>query len=72
MITFDKLVTQFILSVAGYSTDSDGFVIQEKSGKRVLATDGKQIKATEVAIIAEDGIFRSDLPSLLQLSDHIK
>lgn len=60
-----------LVQLCGYEIDSRGFVLDQKTGEQALATDGKPIKADEVAAINRKGIWRKDLISIIKLSDSI-
>lgn len=71
MITFDDSSREFILSAFGYSVDKDGYIVNAQSGQRALASDGKEIRAAEFIGIADNKLFRSNLVSLIELSDRV-
>ena len=69
-VTFDSSAAEFLLSTLGYSIDQDGYIIDEKSKKRALASDSKEIKWEELAAIHKDGqLFRRSPASSIKFSD---
>jgi hypothetical protein len=71
VITFDKESINEILYCFDKSIDGEGYVI-DSDNKRVLATDGNEIKANEIADITNMGFIRNDICSLIELSDMVK
>lgn len=65
-LLFTEGARSFVLDALGFSTDSDGFIT--KDGARVIATDGKEIKETELGGISKQGVYRDDLYSIMQLA----
>jgi len=71
VITFDKQSVKEILYCFDKSIDEEGYVIGI-DGKRVLAMDGKEIKASDIGGITKEGFVRNDIVSLIELSDMLK
>ena len=72
IITFDTELQTEILSWFGKTIDSEEFIIDTKSKRRVLTSDGEEITLNEFAGIGMDTngreqYFKNDLPSLLKL-----
>jgi hypothetical protein len=75
IITFDKNVRHFILGAFGKEIDSDGYIIEKASPEeRVLTPEGEQLQANRLGAIKRGSLkfFKSDLPSLLTLSDQLE
>lgn len=68
IITFDESAKELILSFFDKVVDNDGFIVEKNDRtKRILASDGKDIKISEFAGM-KDGIFsRNDISSILSL-----
>jgi len=72
-ITFTEAAKRFMLHSMGMGIDNRGYIIERGSPtKRVLASDGKEIKIKEFAGFYMGQIIRSDLPSLISLADSMK
>lgn len=71
VITFDKQAIREILYCFDKSIDDEGYVI-DSDNKRVLAMDGKEIKANDIGGITKEGFVRNDIGSLIELSDRVK
>lgn len=71
-VTFDKSARMFLLEVFGYAADQEGYIVDAKSKKRVLASDGFEIKVNELAGIMNKKFVRSSLPALIEAADHLK
>jgi len=69
--TFDKKAIKEILYCFDKSIDDEGYVI-DSDNKRVLAMDGKEIKANDIGGITKEGFVRNDIVSLIELSDMLK
>lgn len=66
-------VVEFLLSTFGYSKDKQGYIIEEKSAKRILASDGKEIRWEDLGVIQENGqLIRFHTISLIAFSDFFK
>ncbi len=73
IITFEKSVTEKILPFFGYTIDDERFIVEENDPtQRVITPDGEEVKLEEFAGLTKDGIFKSDLPSLINLSDKLR
>lgn len=68
IITFDESAKELILSFFDKVVDNDGLIVEKNDRtKRILASDGKDIKISEFAGM-KDGIFsRNDISSILSL-----
>lgn len=71
VITFDKEAVNEILYCFDKSIDDEGYVI-DSDNKRVLAMDGKEIKANDIGGITKEGFVHNDIGSLIELSDMLK
>jgi hypothetical protein len=70
IITFDESAKELILSFFDKAVDNDGFIVEKNDKKRrVLASDGKEIKAREFAGMKDGRFFRADISSILSLVD---
>lgn len=68
IITFDESTKEIILSFFDKAVDDDGFVIEKNDKtKRILASDGKEIKVSEFAGMKDGIFFRNDICSILSL-----
>jgi hypothetical protein len=68
VITFDKQAIREILYCFDKSIDDEGYVI-DSDNKRVLAMDGKEIKASDIGGIIDGKFFRNDVCSLIEIMD---
>ena len=71
VITFDKQAIREILYCFDKSIDDEGYVI-DSNNQRVLAMDGKEIKASDIGGIVKGKMFRNDIGSLIELGDVVK
>lgn len=71
VITFDKQAIRGILYCFDKSIDDEGYVI-DSNNQRILAMDGKEIKANDIGGITKEGFVRNDIGSLIELSDMVK
>lgn len=76
-IIFDQYTCTHLLKCFKKGIDTDGYIIDDETKKRLLASDGLEIRVDEVACIRgnPDGsiiIDRNDLPSLIELSDKLE
>lgn len=74
-ITFSRSAEADVLSAFDKSVDKDGFIVESKNPmKRVLSPDGEPVKAQRLGAIKRGSLlfFKSDLPSLIELSDRLK
>lgn len=72
IITFEKSARETILSFFDKVVDSDGFIVEKNDrAKRVLASDGKEIKMSEFAGMKDGFFFRNDISSIFSLVDEI-
>jgi nicotinamide mononucleotide (NMN) deamidase PncC len=71
IITFDSNLKEEMLAIFGKVIDKQGFIIDEHSKKREVATDGKEIRIAEFAGIMKGktegsiAILRNDLITML-------
>ena len=75
IVAFDQSAKEAIFDSFGFAVDSDGYIVEKKNpSQRVLTPDGDEIKADKFAGIKKGSIqfLRSDLPSLIELSDNLK
>ena len=71
VITFDKQAIREILYCFDKSIDDEGYVI-DSNNQRVLAMDGKEIKANDIGGITKEGFVHNDVCSLIELGDMVK
>ena len=71
VITFDKQAIREILYCFDKSIDDEGYVI-DSNNQRVLAMDGKEIKANDIGGITNKGFIRNDIGSLIEFGDMVK
>lgn len=77
-ITFDSSLKEEMLSCFNKIVDNKGYIIDEHTKKREVATDGKEIKIDEFAGVMKgktEGsivLIRNDLASLIEMSDYFK
>ena len=70
IITFDESAKELILSFFDKAVDDDGFIVEKNDKKkRILASDGKEIKMNEFAGMKDGRFFRTDISSILSLID---
>jgi hypothetical protein len=68
IITFDESAKELILSFFDKVVDNDGFIVEKNDRtKRILASDGKDIKISEFAGMKDGIFFRNDISSILSL-----
>lgn len=62
-----------ILKLVGKSVDAAGYIIQEKTGERVVSPGGEEVRLKDFAGIRKGSeiIITNDLPSLLEQSEYI-
>ncbi len=75
MITFDKSASDFILETFNKITDKDGYVVEkENTEQKVLTPDGLEMQQEEFGGIKKGSeiYIKSDLPSVIKLSDNLK
>lgn len=75
VITFDRGARNFIIDAFDKAIDSEGFIVEKSSpGERVLTPEGEQIQANRLGAIKKGSLkfFKSDLASLLTLSDQLE
>ena len=68
LTTFDKEAVNEILYCFDKSIDDEGYVTDMDS-HRVLAMDGKEIKASDIGGIIDGKFFRNDIGSLIEVMD---
>jgi hypothetical protein len=74
-INFDNSTVDFILDAFDKARDSEGYVVEKSNpSQRVLTDEGVEIKADEFAGVVKGSevYFKSDLVSLIKLSDRLK
>lgn len=70
IITFDKSAKETILSFFDKVVDNAGFIVEKDDmTKRILASDGKEIKIDEFAGIKDGVFFKYDISSIFSLVD---
>jgi hypothetical protein len=70
IITFDESAKELMLSFFDKAVDDDGFIVEKNDKKkRILASDGKEIKMNEFAGMKDGRFFRADIYSILSLVD---
>lgn len=70
IITFEESAKETILSFFDKVVDNDGFIIEKNDRtKRVLVSDGKEIKMDEFAGMKNGLFFRNDISSIFSLVD---
>jgi len=72
VVTFDRDTRDFVLDSLDKAVDDDGYIVEKKDKtKRVLGRDGEFVKARDLAAVKKGSFvfFKSDLPSLISLSD---
>lgn len=70
IITFEESAKETILSFFDKVVDDDGFIVEKNDRtKRILASDGKEIKMNEFAGMKNGVFFRTDISSILSLVD---
>lgn len=75
IITFSKDTKDFILSAFGKTTDGEGYVVEANNIKqRVTTSRGEVVRVDELAAIKKGSLIfvKSDLPSLIELTDDLK
>lgn len=73
-LLFDKSAIPFILDAFGFGEDTEGYVVEKASPtQRVLSPSGEEIQTKEFAGITRGSLllFKSDLPSLIELADRL-
>lgn len=69
-ITFEESAKETILSFFDKVVDNDGFIVEkDDTTKRVLTSDGNEIKLDEFAGIKDGSFFKNDLPSIFSMVD---
>jgi len=70
-ITFDESSRKVILQVFGKDIDEQGYIVDTKTGQRVLSPDGEEVLAKDFAGIRKGSeiFITKDLPSLLQFAN---
>ncbi len=70
IITFEESAKDIMLSFLDKSVDNDGFIVEKNDvTKRILASDGNEIKLEEFSGTKDGVFFRNDISSLFDLSD---
>jgi len=75
VITFSPAARNEILDAFGVCVDAEGYITEKTNpAARVLTPDGDFIKADKFAGLKKGSLqfLRSDLPSLIELSDSLK
>lgn len=71
-ITFEESARETILYFFDKVVDKDGFIVDKNDNtKRILASDGKEIKIDEFAGIRNGVFFKTDISSIFDLVDLI-
>lgn len=70
-ITFERGLATKLLSGFGKVVDESGYIVDVKSGKRVLSPEGEEVKLSEFAgIVPGSQLFiKSDVVSLIKYLD---
>ena len=63
-----------ILQLTGKSVDASGYIIESRSGERVISPAGEDVRLQNFAGIRKGSeiIITDDLPSLLEQADYIE
>lgn len=74
IITFDKATKAFILGTFDIAIDDEGFLVEKNNQSQPILADGEKVKVDDFAGIENGSIivFKSDLPSLIEISDRIE
>jgi len=66
-VSFDGTSKEFILRALGKSVDSEGFIIETATHKKVLTPDGEPLHIDEFGGVRKGSeiFFKKDLPSVL-------
>lgn len=71
-ITFEESARETILYFFDKVVDKDGFIVDKNDNtKRILASDGKEIRIDEFAGIRNGVFFKTDISSIFDLVDLI-
>jgi hypothetical protein len=70
-IVFNNKSRDFVLALFDKSIDSDGYIIESKTGARVLTPNGDEVKKEDFAGFnhGSEIVLTKDLPSLLRYAD---
>lgn len=70
-ITFDRRFRSRVLSAFGKQIDTDGYVVDSKTGDHVLSREGEQISGNDFSgVIKGSWIYlKSDILSLIQYAE---
>jgi hypothetical protein len=70
IITFEESAKELILSFFDKVVDNDGFIVEKDDAtKRVIASDGNEIRIDEFAGMKDGVFFKNDLSSIFGLID---
>lgn len=69
-ILFDRNGKDWILSVFDKSLDAEGFIIDNKTGDKIMTPEGKEITGDQLAVIfkGSEKFVPGDLTSLMKLT----
>jgi len=73
-LTFDNSSRDFVLDAFEKVIDDNGYVVERKTREKVITPDGEEILGEEFAGIRKGSeiYIKSDLPSIIQLSDQLE
>jgi len=74
VITFDSTAKRFILDIFDIAIDAEGYLVEKNNPKQRVLSNGEDVREEDFAGV-ENGsivILKSDLPSLIDLSDRLK
>lgn len=74
IITFDSSAKRDVLDMFGIGINTDGFLVEKNNPKQRILVDGQEVEERYFAGIEKGSIviLKSDLPSLIDLSDRLK
>ena len=69
-IIFDKQGKDWILEVFNKSVDAEGFIVDNKTGARIMTPEGSEITEDQLAVIfkGSEKFVPGDLTSLMKLT----
>lgn len=70
-VFFDESSKKVILRIFNKDVDSEGYIVETSTGKRVLAPNGSEVKLSNFAGIRNGSeiFITSDLPSLIRFGN---
>lgn len=73
-ITFAPAAKQYVLGILGKAVDSEGYIIEKTSKKRVLTPNGDEVPLESFAGVHKGSMVfvKSDLVSIIQMADRLK